>query len=174
MPQPLHSRFTLSVFCLGSRIANAHNSSISNKFANDGSFLQQFLKLQKAQTSTGECCFPILSPPTQAPIQAAHSHPLGSLASQKWQVQLQTCSYHPQSSLSASFHSFPTKPPGGECRPCAQGAYPGEQDNPGFSPGARRPGLSRCRAVGPRLWSEWQLKCEQWGPPFIDGELPGP
>ncbi|XP_004422974.1 PREDICTED: SURP and G-patch domain-containing protein 1 [Ceratotherium simum simum] len=33
-------------------IVNAHNSSISNKFANDGSFLQQFLKLQKAQTST--------------------------------------------------------------------------------------------------------------------------
>ncbi|XP_046528057.1 SURP and G-patch domain-containing protein 1 isoform X2 [Equus quagga] len=33
-------------------LANAHNSSISNKFANDGSFLQQFLKLQKAQTST--------------------------------------------------------------------------------------------------------------------------
>ncbi|XP_073076360.1 SURP and G-patch domain-containing protein 1 isoform X2 [Manis javanica] len=32
--------------------ANVHNSSISNKFANDGSFLQQFLKLQKAQTST--------------------------------------------------------------------------------------------------------------------------
>ncbi|XP_006871752.1 PREDICTED: SURP and G-patch domain-containing protein 1 [Chrysochloris asiatica] len=34
-------------------ITNAHDSSsISNKFANDGSFLQQFLKLQKAQTST--------------------------------------------------------------------------------------------------------------------------
>ncbi|MBW04143.1 SURP and G-patch domain-containing protein 1, partial [Eschrichtius robustus] len=33
-------------------IANAHNSNVSNKFANDGSFLQQFLKLQKAQTST--------------------------------------------------------------------------------------------------------------------------
>ncbi|XP_006147155.1 SURP and G-patch domain-containing protein 1 [Tupaia chinensis] len=33
-------------------IADAHNSScISNKFANDGSFLQQFLKLQKAQTT---------------------------------------------------------------------------------------------------------------------------
>ncbi|KAM6217916.1 SURP and G-patch domain-containing protein 1 [Rhynchocyon petersi] len=33
-------------------IANAHDSSsISNKFANDGSFLQQFLKLQKAQTT---------------------------------------------------------------------------------------------------------------------------
>ena len=46
--------FTLSVLCLGSRIANAHNSNVSNKFANDGSFLQQFLKLQKAQTSTGE------------------------------------------------------------------------------------------------------------------------
>ncbi|KAK2499817.1 hypothetical protein MC885_011237 [Smutsia gigantea] len=43
---------TLFVLCLGVRIANAHNSSISNKFANDGSFLQQFLKLQKAQTST--------------------------------------------------------------------------------------------------------------------------
>ena len=34
-------------------ITNAHNSScVSNKFANDGSFLQQFLKLQMAQTST--------------------------------------------------------------------------------------------------------------------------
>ncbi|XP_054434905.1 SURP and G-patch domain-containing protein 1 isoform X3 [Pteronotus mesoamericanus] len=41
-PQPPHP----------GEIANAHNSSISNKFANDGSFLQQFLKLQKAQTST--------------------------------------------------------------------------------------------------------------------------
>ncbi|XP_006885923.1 PREDICTED: SURP and G-patch domain-containing protein 1 [Elephantulus edwardii] len=34
-------------------LGNVHDSSsISNKFANDGSFLQQFLKLQKAQTST--------------------------------------------------------------------------------------------------------------------------
>uniref|UniRef100_A0A8C8YEZ0 SURP and G-patch domain-containing protein 1 n=1 Tax=Prolemur simus TaxID=1328070 RepID=A0A8C8YEZ0_PROSS len=42
-PQPPHP----------GEIANAHNSScVSNKFANDGSFLQQFLKLQKAQTST--------------------------------------------------------------------------------------------------------------------------
>ncbi|KAI2589899.1 SUGP1 isoform 4, partial [Pan troglodytes] len=42
-PQPPHP----------GEITNAHNSScISNKFANDGSFLQQFLKLQKAQTST--------------------------------------------------------------------------------------------------------------------------
>ncbi|XP_053441282.1 SURP and G-patch domain-containing protein 1 [Nycticebus coucang] len=42
-PQPPHS----------GEIANAHNSScVSNKFANDGSFLQQFLKLQKAQNST--------------------------------------------------------------------------------------------------------------------------
>ncbi|XP_019497575.1 PREDICTED: SURP and G-patch domain-containing protein 1 [Hipposideros armiger] len=41
-PQPPHP----------GEIANTHNSSISNKFANDGSFLQQFLKLQKAQTST--------------------------------------------------------------------------------------------------------------------------
>lgn len=45
---------TLFILCLGVRFANVHNSSISNKFANDGSFLQQFLKLQKAQTSTGE------------------------------------------------------------------------------------------------------------------------
>lgn len=42
-PQPPHP----------GEIASAHNSCISNKFANDGSFLQQFLKLQKAQTSTG-------------------------------------------------------------------------------------------------------------------------
>ncbi|KAM8765969.1 SURP and G-patch domain-containing protein 1 [Rhynchonycteris naso] len=41
-PQPPHP----------GEFANAQNSSISNKFANDGSFLQQFLKLQKAQTST--------------------------------------------------------------------------------------------------------------------------
>ncbi|XP_012509508.1 PREDICTED: SURP and G-patch domain-containing protein 1 isoform X2 [Propithecus coquereli] len=42
-PQPPHP----------GKIANTHNSScVSNKFANDGSFLQQFLKLQKAQTST--------------------------------------------------------------------------------------------------------------------------
>ncbi|XP_017708151.1 PREDICTED: LOW QUALITY PROTEIN: SURP and G-patch domain-containing protein 1 [Rhinopithecus bieti] len=42
-PQPPHP----------GEITNAHNSScVSNKFANDGSFLQQFLKLQKAQTST--------------------------------------------------------------------------------------------------------------------------
>ncbi|OWK12430.1 hypothetical protein Celaphus_00002927 [Cervus elaphus hippelaphus] len=41
-PQPPHP----------GEIANAHNSNVSNKFANDGSFLQQFLKLQKAQTST--------------------------------------------------------------------------------------------------------------------------
>ncbi|KAG8517188.1 SURP and G-patch domain-containing protein 1 [Galemys pyrenaicus] len=31
---------------------NSHDSSVSNKFANDGSFLQQFLKLQKAQNNT--------------------------------------------------------------------------------------------------------------------------
>uniref|UniRef100_A0A452Q806 SURP and G-patch domain-containing protein 1 n=1 Tax=Ursus americanus TaxID=9643 RepID=A0A452Q806_URSAM len=43
---------SLSPHILASKIANAHNSSVSNKFANDGSFLQQFLKLQKAQTST--------------------------------------------------------------------------------------------------------------------------
>uniref|UniRef100_H0XNT1 Uncharacterized protein n=1 Tax=Otolemur garnettii TaxID=30611 RepID=H0XNT1_OTOGA len=42
-PQPPHS----------GEIANAHNSScVSNKFANDGSFLQQFLKLQKVQNNT--------------------------------------------------------------------------------------------------------------------------
>nr|KAF6478896.1 hypothetical protein HJG59_000114 [Molossus molossus] len=40
-PQPPHP----------GEITNEHNSSVSNKFANDGSFLQQFLKLQKAQTS---------------------------------------------------------------------------------------------------------------------------
>lgn len=50
----LLSRLILSVLCLRSRIANVHNSNVSNKFANDGSFLQQFLKLQKAQTSTGK------------------------------------------------------------------------------------------------------------------------
>lgn len=40
------------------RAASSHSSSscASNKFANDGSFLQQFLKLQKAQTHTGERC----------------------------------------------------------------------------------------------------------------------
>lgn len=31
-----------------------HTTLTGNKFANDGSFLQQFLKLQKAQTSTGK------------------------------------------------------------------------------------------------------------------------
>ena len=68
MLPPLFSRLTLSVLCLGSRIANAHNSNVSNKFANDGSFLQQFLKLQKAQTSTGECSAPCpISPPPRAP-----------------------------------------------------------------------------------------------------------
>ncbi|XP_020039310.1 SURP and G-patch domain-containing protein 1 isoform X2 [Castor canadensis] len=46
-------------------IANAHNSSsISNKFANDGSFLQQFLKLQKAQTSPDP---PPSAPPSTPP-----------------------------------------------------------------------------------------------------------
>ncbi|XP_069864407.1 SURP and G-patch domain-containing protein 1 isoform X1 [Dipodomys merriami] len=50
-------------------MANAHHSScISNKFANDGSFLQQFLKLQKAQTSP--------EPPPSAP----HSAPPPSTA----------------------------------------------------------------------------------------------
>ncbi|KAM6168549.1 SURP and G-patch domain-containing protein 1 [Erethizon dorsatum] len=48
-PQPPHP----------SGVANAHNSCISNKFANDGSFLQRFLKLQKAQSST--------DPPPSAP-----------------------------------------------------------------------------------------------------------
>lgn len=62
-----------SVLCLGSRIANAHNSSVSNKFANDGSFLQQFLKLQKAQTSTGECCY-LLSEFPSAEAHLAGSH----------------------------------------------------------------------------------------------------
>ncbi|XP_055975332.1 SURP and G-patch domain-containing protein 1 isoform X2 [Sorex fumeus] len=33
-------------------MVNADNSCISNKFANDGSFLQQFLKLQEAKTNT--------------------------------------------------------------------------------------------------------------------------
>uniref|UniRef100_A0A5F9CIG0 SURP and G-patch domain containing 1 n=1 Tax=Oryctolagus cuniculus TaxID=9986 RepID=A0A5F9CIG0_RABIT len=42
-PQPPHP----------GEVANTHNSScVSNKFANDRSFLQQFLKLQKAQTTT--------------------------------------------------------------------------------------------------------------------------
>ncbi|KAM9685109.1 SURP and G-patch domain-containing protein 1 isoform 2-T2 [Trichechus inunguis] len=51
-------------------IANVHDSSsISNKFANDGSFLQQFLKLQKAQTSTD-------APPTSA--SAPLSTPISS------------------------------------------------------------------------------------------------
>lgn len=54
MHPALLSRLILSLLCLRSRIANAHNSNVSNKFANDGSFLQQFLKLQKAQTSTGK------------------------------------------------------------------------------------------------------------------------
>ncbi|XP_048198616.1 SURP and G-patch domain-containing protein 1 [Perognathus longimembris pacificus] len=47
-------------------ITNAHNSScISNKFANDGSFLQQFLKLQKAQTSSDQSpSVPPSAPPT--------------------------------------------------------------------------------------------------------------
>ena len=60
MHPALPSRLILSVLCLRSRIANAHNSNVSNKFANDGSFLQQFLKLQKAQTSTGKRDHPIL------------------------------------------------------------------------------------------------------------------
>lgn len=31
-----------------------NEASVSNKFANDGSFLQQFLKLQKEKSSTGK------------------------------------------------------------------------------------------------------------------------
>uniref|UniRef100_G1R343 SURP and G-patch domain-containing protein 1 n=1 Tax=Nomascus leucogenys TaxID=61853 RepID=G1R343_NOMLE len=57
-PQPPHP----------GEITNAHNSScVSNKFANDGSFLQQFLKLQKAQTSTDA--------PTSAPSALPAHHP---------------------------------------------------------------------------------------------------
>ncbi|XP_004760921.1 SURP and G-patch domain-containing protein 1 [Mustela nigripes] len=64
-PQPPHP----------GEIANAHNSSISNKFANDGSFLQQFLKLQKAQTSTDA---PPSTPsaPTRVPPRTGKRPPL--------------------------------------------------------------------------------------------------
>ncbi|KAM5238435.1 SURP and G-patch domain-containing protein 1 [Ctenodactylus gundi] len=63
-PQPPHP----------SEIANAHNSScISNKFANDGSFLQQFLKLQKAQNSTDP---PPSAPPSTPTPSAASKRPL--------------------------------------------------------------------------------------------------
>ncbi|XP_008567956.1 PREDICTED: SURP and G-patch domain-containing protein 1 [Galeopterus variegatus] len=60
-PQPPHP----------GEIANAHNSSCaSNKFANDGSFLQQFLKLQKAQTSTDAPCS-MTSVPASTPTPSA-------------------------------------------------------------------------------------------------------
>ncbi|KAK2107935.1 SURP and G-patch domain-containing protein 1 [Saguinus oedipus] len=58
-PQPPHP----------GEITNTHNSScISNKFANDGSFLQQFLKLQKSQTSTD-------THPQHAQHPSQHTHP---------------------------------------------------------------------------------------------------
>ncbi|XP_049733482.1 SURP and G-patch domain-containing protein 1 [Elephas maximus indicus] len=57
-------------------IANAHDSSsISNKFANDGSFLQQFLKLQKAQTST-DAPPNSASAPQSTPIPSTVRRPL--------------------------------------------------------------------------------------------------
>uniref|UniRef100_A0A8C5KG74 SURP and G-patch domain-containing protein 1 n=1 Tax=Jaculus jaculus TaxID=51337 RepID=A0A8C5KG74_JACJA len=54
-------------------VVNTHNSScISNKFANDGSFLQQFLKFQKAQMSTD----PPPSAPPSIPTANAVKRPL--------------------------------------------------------------------------------------------------
>lgn len=60
-PQPPHP----------GEVANAHNSScVSNKFANDGSFLQQFLKLQKAQTTTDTAASTAGAPPSTSPPSA--------------------------------------------------------------------------------------------------------
>ncbi|XP_076978178.1 SURP and G-patch domain-containing protein 1 [Tamandua tetradactyla] len=65
-PQPLHPN----------EITNAHNSScVSNKFANDGSFLQQFLKLQKAQTSTDTPPSSASTPPS-TPAPSTGKRPL--------------------------------------------------------------------------------------------------
>ncbi|XP_007943574.1 SURP and G-patch domain-containing protein 1 [Orycteropus afer afer] len=57
-------------------ITNANDSSsISNKFANDGSFLQQFLKLQKAQSSTDAPPSSASAPPS-TPTPSAVKRPL--------------------------------------------------------------------------------------------------
>ncbi|XP_037673920.1 SURP and G-patch domain-containing protein 1 isoform X2 [Choloepus didactylus] len=61
---------------LPGEIANAFNaSSASNKFANDGSFLQQFLKLQKAQTTT-DTPPSSASTPRSVPTPSAGRRPL--------------------------------------------------------------------------------------------------
>ncbi|XP_013002993.1 SURP and G-patch domain-containing protein 1 isoform X2 [Cavia porcellus] len=52
-------------------VVNAHNSCISNKFANDGSFLQQFLKLQKAQTRPDPLPSTLTSATPSAPATSA-------------------------------------------------------------------------------------------------------
>ncbi|XP_008058757.2 SURP and G-patch domain-containing protein 1 isoform X2 [Carlito syrichta] len=63
-PQPPHP----------GEIANAHHSScVSNKFANDGSFLQQFLKLQKAQTTDAPPSTPSAPPSTPTPSAGKRS-----------------------------------------------------------------------------------------------------
>lgn len=101
---PPSTRGSPSVSCLGSRLANAHNSSISNKFANDGSFLQQFLKLQKAQTSTGECGHP---PPVSCLGSPVSSLPVGvpgHLRNDRSLLKLVLLISH---SLSAFFLPFP-------------------------------------------------------------------
>ncbi|XP_058148707.1 LOW QUALITY PROTEIN: SURP and G-patch domain-containing protein 1 [Dasypus novemcinctus] len=56
-------------------LANAHNSCASNKFANDGSFLQQFLKLQQAQAPADAPPGPA-GPPRSAPTPSAGKRPL--------------------------------------------------------------------------------------------------
>lgn len=61
-PQPPHP----------GEVADAQNSCISNKFANDGSFLQQFLKLQKAQASTDSAP----RAPPSAPAPSSLKRPL--------------------------------------------------------------------------------------------------
>ncbi|XP_005999481.1 SURP and G-patch domain-containing protein 1 [Latimeria chalumnae] len=52
------------------------SSSISNKFANDGSFLQQFLKMQKEKTNTGAASGSSSSPNTP-PVQQKKSVLIG-------------------------------------------------------------------------------------------------
>ncbi|XP_068836042.1 SURP and G-patch domain-containing protein 1 [Capricornis sumatraensis] len=85
-PQPPHP----------GEIANAHNSNVSNKFANDGSFLQQFLKLQKAQTSTDAPPSAPTAPPRALPRPGKRppliSSPLGQVKNYTHAKQLPVAS----------------------------------------------------------------------------------
>uniref|UniRef100_A0A8C2NY31 SURP and G-patch domain-containing protein 1 n=1 Tax=Capra hircus TaxID=9925 RepID=A0A8C2NY31_CAPHI len=85
-PQPPHP----------GEIANAHNSNVSNKFANDGSFLQQFLKLQKAQTSTDAPPSAPTAPPRVLPRPGKRppliSSPLGQVKNYTHAKQLPVAS----------------------------------------------------------------------------------